>query len=120
MPLIKDQTDQPSTPPDPEDFAEEQWLLGRLVHLLKASTPDQQYLVSSHTLISAHVFLTSYAHFFLQILNATRKHFGTGGESRIIHTLPPLVFAAYKLVISYKAAQEEVGTSNGSVFIGAS
>lgn len=32
--------------PDPEDFKEEQWLLGRLIHLLKASTPDQQYLVS--------------------------------------------------------------------------
>lgn len=49
MPLIKDQEDKPATPPDPEDFAEEQWLLGRLVHLLKASTPDQQYLVSMHS-----------------------------------------------------------------------
>ena len=49
---------------------------------------------------------------FLQILNATRKHFGTGGDDRIIHTLPPLVFAAFKLVISYKAAEEEVGVAS--------
>ena len=45
-PLIKDQTDQPTEQPDPEDFAEEQWVMGRLVHLLKAESADQQYLVS--------------------------------------------------------------------------
>ena len=46
-PLIKDQADQPTEPPDPEDFEEEQWLMGRLVHLLRAPQPDQQYLVRS-------------------------------------------------------------------------
>ena len=33
---------------------------------------------------------------FVQILNVARKHFGTGGDKRILYTLPPLVFAAYK------------------------
>ena len=51
---------------------------------------------------------------FLQILSTTRKHFGTGGDDRIIHTLPPLVFAAYKLVMSYKAVEEEVGVASPS------
>ena len=32
--------------PDPEDFIEEQWLMGRLVHLFQASSLDQQYMVS--------------------------------------------------------------------------
>ena len=31
--------------PDPEDFAEEQLLVARLVHLFRAPVPDQQYLV---------------------------------------------------------------------------
>jgi len=86
-PLIRDQPDQPQEPSDPEDFIEEQWLLGRLIHLLKASTPDQQYL----------------------ILNSARKHFGAGGEKRIVHTLPSLVFAAFRLVLTYKSIQDEVG-----------
>ena len=43
-----------------------------------------------------------------QILNTARKHFGTGGEERIVHTLPPLVFSAYRLVMAYKAIHEEV------------
>ena len=44
----------------------------------------------------------------LQILNAARKHYGTGGSERIPHTLPALVFTAYRLVISYKANQDQV------------
>lgn len=31
---------------DPEDFAEEQSLMGKFVTLLKGDNPDQQYLVS--------------------------------------------------------------------------
>lgn len=31
---------------DPEDFAEEQSLMGKFVTLLKGDSPDQQYLVS--------------------------------------------------------------------------
>ncbi len=44
----------------------------------------------------------------MQILNAARKHFGTGGDERIGYTLPPLVFAAYKLVINYSTLKDEV------------
>lgn len=45
--LIQDQPDQPSDDPDPEDFAEEQSLVGRFIHLLHSDDPDQQYLVGS-------------------------------------------------------------------------
>lgn len=34
------------TKDDPEDFVEEQSLMGKLVTLLKSDNPDQQYLVS--------------------------------------------------------------------------
>ncbi|KAI1890201.1 hypothetical protein AGOR_G00171240 [Albula goreensis] len=78
--LIQDQPDQPGEDPDPEDFAEEQSLVGRFIHLLRTDDPDQQYL----------------------ILNTARKHFGAGGNQRICHTLPPLVFAAYQLAFRYK------------------
>ncbi|XP_045897939.1 vacuolar protein sorting-associated protein 35 [Micropterus dolomieu] len=78
--LIQDQPDQPADDPDPEDFAEEQSLVGRFIHLLHSEDPDQQYL----------------------ILNTARKHFGAGGNQRIRYTLPPLVFAAYQLAFRYK------------------
>ena len=45
----------------------------------------------------------------LQILNVARKHFGTGGDKRIRFTLPPLVFAAYKLISQYHSLREQVG-----------
>lgn len=47
----------------------------------------------------------------LQMLNTARKFFGTGGDQRIVYTLPPLVFAAYKLVYTYQTLQEEVSSS---------
>ncbi|XP_072135753.1 vacuolar protein sorting-associated protein 35 isoform X2 [Mobula birostris] len=78
--LIQDQPDQPAEDPDPEDFAEEQSLVGRFIHLFQSEDPDQQYL----------------------ILNSARKHFGAGGNQRIRFTLPPLVFAAYQLAFCYK------------------
>lgn len=78
--LIQDQPDQPVEDPDPEDFADEQSLVGRFIHLLRSDDPDQQYL----------------------ILNTARKHFGAGGNQRIRFTLPPLVFAAYQLAFRYK------------------
>lgn len=43
--LIQDQPDQPAEDPDPEDFADEQGLVGRFIHLLRSDDPDQQYLV---------------------------------------------------------------------------
>ena len=47
-------------------------------------------------------------HVFFQILNVARKHFGTGGDTRIRFTLPPLVFAAYKLISEYHTLREKV------------
>ena len=44
----------------------------------------------------------------LQILNVARKYFGTGGDKRIRFTLPPLVFAAYKLISQYHSLREQV------------
>ena len=59
---------------DPEEFAEEQGLMGRLIHLLASPDPDMQY----------------------NILSTARKHFGTGGPLRIGSSLPPIVIAAYR------------------------
>ncbi|XP_068082670.1 vacuolar protein sorting-associated protein 35 [Anabrus simplex] len=84
-PLIQDQADQPAGEEDPEDFAEEQGLLGRFIHHLRSDIPDQQYL----------------------ILSTARKHFGAGGNKRIKYTLPPIVFQAYQLAFKYKALKDE-------------
>jgi len=84
-PLIMDQDDQPSEFEDPEDFAEEQGIMGRFINLLYSDSSDQQYL----------------------ILNTARKHFGSGGEQRIKYTLPPLVFSAFRLAFKYRDEQEQ-------------
>lgn len=86
-PLVQDQSDQPNIEEDPEDFAEEQGLLGRLIHHFKSDTPDQQYM----------------------ILSAARKHFSAGGNKRIKYTLPPIVFQSYQLAFTYKALKDQVG-----------
>ncbi|KAK2177624.1 hypothetical protein NP493_589g02015 [Ridgeia piscesae] len=83
-PLVQDQSDEPEEEGDPEDFAEEQGIMGRFIHMLQAEDCDQQYL----------------------ILNAARKHFGAGGNKRIRFTLPPIIFAAYKLAFQYKSISE--------------
>ncbi|XP_021696033.1 vacuolar protein sorting-associated protein 35 isoform X2 [Aedes aegypti] len=87
-PLIRDQDDQPGDKVDVEDFAEEQGIVGRFVHLLRSEDPDTQY----------------------KILTASRKHFGLGGQQRIRYVLPPLVFQAYQLAYKYKsiAAEDEM------------
>ncbi|XP_015604558.1 vacuolar protein sorting-associated protein 35 isoform X2 [Cephus cinctus] len=89
-PLVQDQPDQPSIssmvePEDPEDFAEEQGLLGRLIHHFKSDTADQQYM----------------------ILSAARKHFSAGGSKRVKYTLPPIVFQAYQLAFTYKGLKDQ-------------
>uniref|UniRef100_A0A6M2DK37 Vacuolar protein sorting-associated protein 35 n=1 Tax=Xenopsylla cheopis TaxID=163159 RepID=A0A6M2DK37_XENCH len=84
-PLIQDQENKKNAEEDPEDFAEEQGLMARFVHLLKCDQPDQQYL----------------------IISTARKHFGTGGPKRVKHVLPPLVFQAYQLANKYKSIKEE-------------
>lgn len=83
--LVQDQNDQPEEQEDPEDFAEEQGIMGRFIYLLQAEDLNQQYL----------------------ILNTARKHFGSGGDQRIKFTLPPIVFAAYRLAMRYQDHQEE-------------
>ncbi|XP_034949457.1 vacuolar protein sorting-associated protein 35 isoform X1 [Chelonus insularis] len=84
-PLVQDQPDQPNIEEDPEDFAEEQGYLGRLIHHFKSETADQQYM----------------------ILSAARKHFSAGGNKRIKYTLPAIVFQAYQLAFTYKAIKDQ-------------
>lgn len=84
-PLIKDEPDQPADKIDPEDFAEEQGITGRFVHLLRSDEPDQQY----------------------KILQIARKHFGEGGTLRIKHVLPSLVFQAFQLACQYKSIADK-------------
>ena len=88
-PLICDQNDGPSAEQsrqeDKEEWEEEQSLMGRLVHLLVAPEPDQQYLV----------------------LTAARKHLSAGGPLRLPYTLPPLVFQAYQLARRFYSVKEE-------------
>ncbi|XP_046809942.1 vacuolar protein sorting-associated protein 35 isoform X1 [Lucilia cuprina] len=89
-PLIKDDEtivtkngQEPSV--DPDEFAEEQGIVARFIHLLRSEDPDMQY----------------------KILQSARKHLGAGGAQRIKHVLPPLVFSAYQLAYKYKAKAEE-------------
>ena len=87
-PLIQDQDDGPTPDKwdDLDEFAEEQSLMGRLVHMLRAKgDPDQQY----------------------QIISTARKHFGLGGPQRIGSTLPPIVMFAYKLAQEYYSIRHQ-------------
>lgn len=83
-PLVQDQADQPQEEEDPEDFVEEQVLVGRLANLMVSDSADQQYL----------------------ILTTARKHFGSGGNKRTRYTLPPLVFRAYRLAFKYMSLSD--------------
>lgn len=82
--LVHDQPDQPANP-DPDDFAEEQWLLARLIHQFKSPAADQQYL----------------------ILSASRRALQGGGAARLQHTFPPLLFHAYRLAEQYKDEKDQ-------------
>jgi len=42
------------------------------------------------------------------ILSNARKHFGTGGNRRVKFTLPPIVFEAYQLAVTYHSLKDEV------------
>nr|XP_002740147.1 PREDICTED: vacuolar protein sorting-associated protein 35 [Saccoglossus kowalevskii] len=84
-PLVQDQNDQPQEEEDPEDFSEEQNMMGRFINLLISDDADQQYM----------------------ILTTSRKHFGNGGNKRIKYTLPPLVFSAFQLAYRYRDIAEE-------------
>ncbi|KAF9434971.1 Vacuolar protein sorting-associated protein 35 [Entomortierella beljakovae] len=67
---------------DPEEFAEEQGKLARIIHLFKSDDADTQ----------------------AAILSAARKQFGDGGE-RIRYMFPPLVIQAVKLARRFKILQ---------------
>lgn len=84
-PLVQDQVDQPDEEEDPEDFLEEQVLVGRFANLMVADSADQQYL----------------------IVMTARKHFGCGGNKRIRYTLPPLVFQSYQLAFKYRSLSDQ-------------
>lgn len=86
-PLIQDQADAPPGGGDAEDFAEEQSLLGRFLHLLYSEDADEQYI----------------------ILNTARRHLGAGGVARIPFTLPPIIFSAFRLAFKYAELKDEVG-----------
>jgi len=84
-PLIVDSSDVPADyEQDGEDFAEEQTLVARLVHLMQSEDLDEQYMM----------------------LSAARKQFGSSGKERIRYTLQPIVFKAYELAYRYKEAAE--------------
>jgi len=85
-PLAEDQTDGPNSNEwdDPEEFVEEQGLMGRVIHLLRAENPDMQY----------------------QILSCARKHLSQGGPKRIGFTLPPIIVSAFQLSKQFYGIKE--------------
>ncbi|CAG8480104.1 14921_t:CDS:10 [Acaulospora colombiana] len=64
---------------DPEEFAEEQGWLARIIHMFKSDDPENQFM----------------------LLSTARKQFAEGGE-RIRYTFPPLVISAFKLARLYQ------------------
>ncbi|XP_048484184.1 vacuolar protein sorting-associated protein 35 [Plutella xylostella] len=82
--LVKDQPDQPAEV-DPDDFMEEQGLLARLIHHFKSDSPDQQYL----------------------ILTTARSALQGGGARRVQHSLPPVLFHAYRLAFTYHQIKDQ-------------
>lgn len=73
--LIQDQPDQPADEPDPEDFAEEQSLVGRFIHLLFSEDPDQQYLVGRRSSkMSSNAHTECFMEINLPIFRADSEH----------------------------------------------
>jgi len=84
--LIKDVDDTPGDEKkNKENFAYEQREVTRLVHQIKAATPDDH----------------------MQMLNTVRGHFGTGGSERIGYTLPSVVYSALSLIESINAYNQK-------------
>ncbi|CAH1108531.1 unnamed protein product [Psylliodes chrysocephalus] len=83
--VADDKNDHPVADVDLEELTEEQCLLARFIHQMKAAGPDDHFL----------------------ILTAARKTLSTGGSLRIKYTLPPLVFQAYQLAYKYKDLKDE-------------
>ncbi|KAK5977187.1 Vacuolar protein sorting-associated protein 35 [Trichostrongylus colubriformis] len=83
--LLVDQQDQPPNASETEDFEDEQHLVARFVHLIRADTPDEQFL----------------------LLNNARKILGAGGKARIKYTLTPIIFELYKLILRFVDLKDE-------------
>lgn len=69
---------------DPESFSAEQQLVARFLNCLRGDSPDTQF----------------------QILSVARKSISAGGNARMKHTLPTVVFLALRLVNVFKGLQE--------------
>lgn len=69
---------------DAESFAAEQFLVARFLNCLRGDSPDTRF----------------------QILSLVRKHIGAGGNSRMKHTLPTLVFGALRLIGVFKGIKD--------------
>jgi vacuolar protein sorting-associated protein 35 len=97
-PLLRDK--EGTVPPTDEDgrelpptqqFKDEQYLVARIVHLIKADDTDTM----------------------LRIYGIAKKHFTNGGTQRIKYTLPPLVFGG--MALSRKIfAREKAATAENS------
>ncbi|CAL2032311.1 unnamed protein product [Caenorhabditis brenneri] len=83
--LLKDQAKQPENAHDTEEFADEQNLVARLLHLIRADDVDSQFL----------------------LLNSARKVLGEGGRHRLRYTLPPIIFELYRLVLQFADMKDE-------------
>ena len=73
-------------------FQEEQNLLARLVHQLVSADTDEHF----------------------ELLRAARERFNAGGAKRLRHTLPPLAFAALRLVRQIKEGDGDSKKIDGS------
>ncbi|PAA49851.1 hypothetical protein BOX15_Mlig015621g2, partial [Macrostomum lignano] len=76
----------PDSEADNEDLAEEQSLLGRVVHLFSTGPDllDEQF----------------------GVLKTARRILATGGGRRVKYTLPPVVYQAYQLAIRFHNRQD--------------
>ncbi|CAI2345792.1 unnamed protein product [Caenorhabditis sp. 36 PRJEB53466] len=83
--LLKDHPNQPQNAHESEEFADEQNLVARLLHLIRADDVDSQYL----------------------LLNGARKVLGEGGRHRLRYTLPPIIFELYRLVLKFAEMKGE-------------
>lgn len=70
---------------DADDFAEEQGIVARFIHQLRSDNNDMQF----------------------RILQTARKHLEVGGNARLKHVIPPIIFRAYQLTFRYKASAAE-------------
>lgn len=90
-PILKDQDDSNPEEVDAFEFEQEQHKSACLFHLIYNQDTDVQF----------HLYAIA------------RKHYGLGGDKRIIYSLPPLVFGSLALVKRIHAREEEKADENG-------